>query len=127
MFGLLRILPRDSLSMCMLMFLLVMVKEFAPIIEKALVMEFLMESIAVVMPMRAIRPMAIITIVSMVLKELDFIDNQEIRRFSFRNVPARISFRLSFIGFLKYEIHSENKGVGFVVFLVLYFLFLGLN
>jgi hypothetical protein len=75
---------------------LVMVNELAPIIEKVLVMEPLIESIAVVMPTNAISPMAIITMVKTVRNAFVFIESQEIRRFSWTNAPVRILCR--FIG-----------------------------
>jgi hypothetical protein len=67
-----------------------MVNELAPIIEKALLMEPLMESIAVEIPTRAMIPSAMITMVRVVLSGFEFIESQDIRRFSLKNVPASI-------------------------------------
>jgi hypothetical protein len=68
-----------------------MVNEFAPIIEKVLLIEPLIELIAVDIPTKAIIPIAIMRMVSIVLRGLDFIDNQEILMFSLKKAPASIS------------------------------------
>lgn len=68
-----------------------MVNEFAPIIEKVLLIEPLIELMAVDIPTNAIIPIAIIRMVRIVLSGLDFIDSQEILIFSFKKAPASIS------------------------------------
>jgi hypothetical protein len=72
-----------------------MVKELAPIIEKVLVIEFFIELIAVVIPTNAIRPIAMIIMVRIVLSGLDLIESHDIRRFSRTKAPARIRYIFS--------------------------------
>jgi hypothetical protein len=67
------------------------VKVFAPIKVNSFVMEFLIESIAVSIPTRAVIPTAIIITVNTVRSKLLRIDCKAIFRFSKKSVPNLIS------------------------------------
>jgi len=67
-----------------------MVKVLAPILLNSLVMEVLIDSIAVRIPTNAIIPKAMISVVRIVRSKLDFTELIEIRKFSFNRAPTFI-------------------------------------
>lgn len=68
-----------------------MVKVFAPIKVNSLVIDFLIESMAVSIPTKAVMPTAIIKTVRIVLNRFDLMELRDIFRFSLKKVTKRIS------------------------------------